>query len=43
MYKRKRVPEEWTVTVDPENGKVTVTPPADAEPGTSVDIAVKVT
>ncbi|WP_281197432.1 YPDG domain-containing protein, partial [Staphylococcus felis] len=37
------VPEDWTVTVDPDNGTVTVTPPADAEPGTSVDIPVKVT
>ncbi|REI11386.1 hypothetical protein DOS71_03350, partial [Staphylococcus felis] len=37
------VPEDWTVTVDPDNGEVTVTPPADAEPGTSVDIPVKVT
>ncbi|REI25007.1 cell surface protein, partial [Staphylococcus felis] len=38
-----KIPEGWTVTVDPDNGKVTVTPPADAEPGTSVDIPVKVT
>ncbi|REH94978.1 hypothetical protein DOS67_08135, partial [Staphylococcus felis] len=37
------VPEGWTVTVDPENGKVTVTPTANAEPGTSVDIPIKVT
>ncbi|WP_181895764.1 YPDG domain-containing protein [Staphylococcus felis] len=37
------VPEGWTVTVDPDNGKVTVTPPADAEPGTRVDIPIKVT
>ncbi|REH95343.1 hypothetical protein DOS67_07400, partial [Staphylococcus felis] len=37
------VPEDWTVTVEPDNGEVTVTPPADAEPGTSVDIPVKVT
>ncbi|WP_194295104.1 YPDG domain-containing protein [Staphylococcus felis] len=37
------VPEDWTVTVDPDNGQVTVTPPAHAEPGTSVDIPVKVT
>nr|WP_181896620.1 YPDG domain-containing protein [Staphylococcus felis] len=26
------IPEGWTVTVDPDNGKVTVTPPADAKP-----------
>ncbi|REI29316.1 hypothetical protein DOS79_04580, partial [Staphylococcus felis] len=37
------VPEDWTVTVNPDNGEVTVTPPADAEPGTSVDIPIKVT
>ena len=36
------VPPGYTVTVDP-NGNVTVTPPADATPGTSVDIPVKVT
>ncbi|REH87875.1 hypothetical protein DOS63_00545, partial [Staphylococcus felis] len=38
-----RIPEDGTVTVDPDNGEVTVTPPADAEPGTSVEIPVKVT
>ncbi|REH96295.1 YPDG domain-containing protein, partial [Staphylococcus felis] len=37
------VPGGWTVTVDPNNGTVTATPPANAEPGTSVDIPVKVT
>ncbi|REI27796.1 hypothetical protein DOS79_07455, partial [Staphylococcus felis] len=37
------IPEDWTVTVDPDNGEVTVTPPANAEPGPSVDIPVKVT
>ncbi|REI13823.1 hypothetical protein DOS74_10550, partial [Staphylococcus felis] len=37
------VPEDWTGTVDPDNGTVTGTPPADGEPGTSVDITVKVT
>ncbi|REH95330.1 hypothetical protein DOS67_07410, partial [Staphylococcus felis] len=37
------IPEDWTVTVDPDNGTVTVTPPANAEPGTSVDIPIKVT
>ncbi|MEB6570674.1 YPDG domain-containing protein [Staphylococcus auricularis] len=36
------VPPGYTVTVDP-NGNVTVTPPVDATPGTSVDIPVKVT
>ncbi|REH79127.1 hypothetical protein DOS57_03710 [Staphylococcus felis] len=37
------MPGDWTVTVDPDKGTVTVTPPADAEPGTRVDIPVKVT
>ncbi|REI24424.1 hypothetical protein DOS78_04810 [Staphylococcus felis] len=37
------VPAYWTVTVDPENGTVTVTRPTDADPGKSVDIPVKVT
>ncbi|MCG7340852.1 YPDG domain-containing protein [Staphylococcus auricularis] len=36
------IPSGYTVTVDP-NGNVTVTPPTDATPGTSVDIPVKVT
>ncbi|MFZ8531229.1 YPDG domain-containing protein, partial [Staphylococcus aureus] len=39
---KDRVPEGWTVTVDPD-GKVSVTPPADVTPGTEVDIPVKVT
>ncbi|REH95293.1 hypothetical protein DOS70_07025, partial [Staphylococcus felis] len=37
------VPSGWPVMVDPPNGEVTATPPADAEPGTSVDIPVNVT
>ncbi|REI25008.1 hypothetical protein DOS77_01255, partial [Staphylococcus felis] len=37
------VPEDWTVNVDPDNGAVTVTTPEYAEPGTSVNIPVKVT
>ncbi|REH84550.1 hypothetical protein DOS63_06485, partial [Staphylococcus felis] len=36
-----KIPEGWTVTVDPINCEVTVTPPADAERGKSVDIQVK--
>ncbi|REI06279.1 hypothetical protein DOS65_00265 [Staphylococcus felis] len=36
------IPEDFTVTVYPYNGTVTVTPPSYAEPGTSVDIPVKV-
>ncbi|MGV3244917.1 YPDG domain-containing protein [Staphylococcus sp. 11262D007BW] len=39
----EEVPTGWTVEVNPDNGTVTVTPPADAEPGTEVDIPVKVT
>ncbi|WP_409327404.1 YPDG domain-containing protein [Staphylococcus pseudintermedius] len=39
----QHIPEGWTAEVDPDNGTVTVTPPADATPGTSVDIPVKVT
>ncbi|REI28282.1 hypothetical protein DOS79_06495, partial [Staphylococcus felis] len=37
------MPADWTVTVEQDKGEVTVTPPANAEPGTSVDIPVKVT
>ncbi|MCJ0936197.1 YPDG domain-containing protein, partial [Mammaliicoccus sciuri] len=36
------VPDGWTATVDPNTGAVTVTPPADAKPGTTADIPVKV-
>nr|WP_275432058.1 YPDG domain-containing protein [Mammaliicoccus sciuri] len=36
------VPDGWTATVDPNTGALTVTPPADAEPGTTVDIPVTV-
>ena len=38
----KDVPSGWTVEVDPNIGKVTVTPPADATPGTEVNIPVTV-
>ncbi|REH94758.1 hypothetical protein DOS67_08520, partial [Staphylococcus felis] len=37
------VPSEWTVTFNPNNGTVTTTPPANAQPGKNVDIPVKVT
>ncbi|REH97115.1 hypothetical protein DOS67_03850, partial [Staphylococcus felis] len=37
------VPECWEIAANPDNGEVTVTPPADAEPVTSVDIPVKAT
>ncbi|REI11389.1 YPDG domain-containing protein, partial [Staphylococcus felis] len=37
------VPSGWTVTVNPNNGTVTATPPANAQPGTNVDILVRVT
>ncbi|REI04700.1 hypothetical protein DOS62_05220, partial [Staphylococcus felis] len=36
------VPSECTITVDPNNGTVTATPKANAEPGTNVDNPVKV-
>ncbi|REI10648.1 YPDG domain-containing protein, partial [Staphylococcus felis] len=35
------VPSEWTVTINPNNGKVTATPTANAQPGTNVDIPDK--
>ena len=38
----KDIPDGWTVDVDPNTGKVTVTPPADVDPNTSVDIPVTV-
>ncbi|WP_176744785.1 YPDG domain-containing protein, partial [Staphylococcus sp. HMSC071G07] len=38
----KDVPTGWTVDVDPNTGTVTATPPADADPNTSVDIPVTV-
>ncbi|MCU5747137.1 YPDG domain-containing protein, partial [Staphylococcus sp. SQ8-PEA] len=38
----KDVPPGWTVDVDPNTGKVTVTPPADATPDTKVNIPVVV-
>ncbi|REH81658.1 YPDG domain-containing protein, partial [Staphylococcus felis] len=37
------VPSGWTVTVNPNNGTLTVTPQANAEAGTSVVIPVRVT
>ncbi|HEC2215752.1 TPA: YPDG domain-containing protein, partial [Staphylococcus delphini] len=37
------LPNGWTAEVNPNTGVVTVTPPADATPGTSVDVPVKVT
>ncbi|PNZ35680.1 YPDG domain-containing protein, partial [Staphylococcus lutrae] len=37
------IPAGWTATVNPNTGVVTVTPPADATPGTSVDVPVTVT
>ncbi|MFV5939110.1 YPDG domain-containing protein, partial [Mammaliicoccus sciuri] len=37
------VPTGWTATIDPNTGKVTVTPPADATEGTTAEIPVEVT
>ncbi|WP_436875460.1 YPDG domain-containing protein [Mammaliicoccus sciuri] len=39
---KDKVPDGWTAVVDPNTGELTVTPPADAEPGTTVDIPVTV-
>ncbi|WP_239760906.1 YPDG domain-containing protein, partial [Mammaliicoccus sp. N-M51] len=38
-----RVPAGWTATINPDNGNVTATPPADAASGTTADIPVEVT
>ncbi|MCJ0953870.1 YPDG domain-containing protein [Mammaliicoccus sciuri] len=37
-----KVPNGWTVTVDPKTGDLTVIPPKDVKPGTMVDIPVTV-
>ncbi|MCJ1777390.1 YPDG domain-containing protein, partial [Mammaliicoccus sciuri] len=37
-----RVPAGWTATINPDNGNVTATPPADAASGTTADIPVEV-
>ncbi|PNZ08595.1 hypothetical protein CD118_11580, partial [Staphylococcus coagulans] len=37
------IPKDWEITVDPNTGTVTVTPPKDATPGTPVEVPVKVT
>ncbi|MFU1788742.1 YPDG domain-containing protein [Mammaliicoccus sciuri] len=39
---KDKVPDGWTAVVSPNTGELTVTPPADAEPGTTVDIPVTV-
>ncbi|REI09019.1 hypothetical protein DOS71_08465 [Staphylococcus felis] len=36
----KSIPEGWAVKVNPDNGKVTVTPTADAAPCTRVGIPI---
>ncbi|RUQ13839.1 cell surface protein [Corynebacterium genitalium] len=41
-YKLGDLPEGWTVSID-DNGQITATAPADAEPGTQVEIPVTVT
>ena len=41
-YKLGTIPDGWTATID-DNGQITATAPADAEPGTQVEIPVTVT
>ncbi|MCG7274664.1 G5 domain-containing protein [Corynebacterium afermentans] len=41
-YKLGEVPAGWTATID-DNGQITATAPADAEPGSQVEIPVTVT
>ncbi|MCG7444379.1 G5 domain-containing protein [Dermabacter vaginalis] len=41
-YKLGTIPDGWTVTID-DKGQITATAPADAEPGTQVEIPVTVT
>ena len=41
-YKLGEVPAGWTVSID-DNGQITATAPADAEPGSQVEIPVTVT
>ncbi|REH81286.1 YPDG domain-containing protein, partial [Staphylococcus felis] len=38
-----KIPEGWTVTVETDNGEVTVTTPADAATGTSVETSAEST
>lgn len=38
-----KVPEGWTITVDPKTGKLTVTAPENAKPGTEVVVPVEIT
>nr|WP_318780410.1 G5 domain-containing protein [Pseudoclavibacter sp. Marseille-Q3772] len=41
-YKLGKLPAGWTVTID-DNGQISATAPADAKPGTQVEIPVTVT
>ena len=41
-YKLGKLPAGWTVTID-DNGQITATAPADAKPGSQVEIPVTVT
>ncbi len=43
LEKGWKVPEGWTVTVDPKTGKVTIIPAKDATPGTKINIPVTIT
>lgn len=42
-YRKLEWPEGWEGSVDPDTGKLRVTPPADANPGTKVKLPVEVT
>ena len=42
-YRKLEWPEGWEGSVDPDTGKLRVTPPADAKPGTKVKLPVEVT
>lgn len=42
-YRKLEWPEGWEGSVDPDTGKLRVTPPADAKPGMKVKLPVEVT
>ena len=38
-----KVPEGWDITIDPKTGDLTITPPADLKPNTTITVPVEVT
>ena len=38
-----KIPDGWTITVDPKTGDITITAPKDATPGTKIEVPVEVT